>query len=157
MSAQTHAIIYNRNIYMQIHTDTCIYEQIHAYTYIYIQIHTYTCIYVHIHAYTYHLLHIKGPHSPQRIGHDVRAIQSFSLPFIRSFGARRGPLKTIPIEERPCCTIHPTVGSCQHLQLLRVCILGRMLNTLMQLVLGAVTQLAGLCRVTAIGVTLWLV
>ena len=120
-------------------------------------IHTYTCIYVQIHAYTYHLLHIKGPHSPQRIGHDVRAIQSFSLPFIRSFGARRGPLKTIPIEERPCSTIQPTVGSCQHLQLLRVCVLGRMLNTLMQLVLGAVTQLAGLCRVTAIGVTLWLV
>ena len=65
-------------------------------------IHLYTFRYMHIRTYMNHLLHIKGPHSPQRIGHDVRAIQSFSLPFISSFIARssRGPLKTAPIEER---------------------------------------------------------
>jgi hypothetical protein len=60
-------------------------------------------------------------------------------------------------EEAPCLIIKQTVCCSIHLALLRVRILGRKRGRLMQLILGAVTQLARLSTVTAKGVCLWLV
>lgn len=63
----------------------------------------------------------------------------------------------MPAEEFCCLVVQHSVGCAMHLGLLSVGMLGCMLLRQMQLVSGAVTKLAGLRRVTAVCVCLWLV
>ena len=119
----------------------------------------YTIIYIQIHANTYHSLHIETLDSPQSVWHDVCAIQRLSLLLIRCLVAciSCSPFRSLPLKEFSSLVVQQPVGSTKHLGLLGVSILGGMLACLMQKVLRAMSELARLSTVAAIGVGLRLV
>ncbi len=84
------------------------------------------------------------------------AIQSLSLLLICCFVACSScsPFQVLQVKEFSSLVVQQPVSSTQHLDLLGVCILGGMLSSLMQKVLGAMAQLEGLSIVAAIGVCL---
>jgi hypothetical protein len=61
------------------------------------------------------------------------------------------------MEKRPSSSIQLPICSSKHLPLLGISILGVVIIRLMQLILGTEAQLAGLSRITAVGIGLWLI
>jgi hypothetical protein len=105
-----------------------------------------------------HMLDVKASNTPQRVVHDVRAIQSLHTMLVRRFAAMggRSPKTAIPVKEPFCSRIEP-VSCPQDLCLHKMCVFRGLIERLMQLVLCALAELAGLCSIAAVGVGLWLV
>jgi hypothetical protein len=61
------------------------------------------------------------------------------------------------MEKRPSSSIQLPICSSKHLPLLGISILGVVIISLMQLILGTEAQLAALSRITAVGIGLWLI
>jgi hypothetical protein len=105
-------------------------------------IHTYTYAYRH----TYTLLDIEAGDAPQRVLHDMSAIQGLPLPFIQSWYAcsRRFPNTAISVEEpfRVFFDGEKPVSSAQNLQLLRVSVLRGMSSRIIQLAFRTVAEFA---------------
>jgi hypothetical protein len=92
------------------------------------------------------LLDIEAGDVPQRVLHDMSAIQGLPLPFIQSLGACISwfPITAISVEEpfRVFFDGEKPVSSAQHLQFLRVSVLRGMISRLIQLAFRTVAELA---------------